>query len=130
MTVQQITPFLHVPNMEAALDFFCRTLPFEVKFRHSNYAYLEMAGAGLRMLEEPTRRLTPDGKARVSVYIDVQDVDTLFAEIRTRLEQLPEGSWYPPQDQTWEQREFQVRMPDGDWMTVGQPMPPRGPHAT
>lgn len=111
--------------MEAALEFFCRTLPFEVKVRHSNYAYVEFAGAGLRMLEEPTRRLIPDGKARVTVYIDIDDVDGLFAKLRPHLERLPEGTWYPPQDQTWEQREFQVRMPDGDWMTIGQPMTPQ-----
>lgn len=125
MTVRQITPFLHVPDMDAALEFFCRTLPFELKVRHSNYAYIELAGAGLRMLEEPARRLTPDGKARVTLYVDVKDVDALFADLRPRLEKLPEGSWYPPQEQTWDQREFQVRLPDGDWMTVGQPSHPQ-----
>jgi hypothetical protein len=31
--IYQITPFLHVPDLDAALSFFCETLTFEVKFR-------------------------------------------------------------------------------------------------
>jgi hypothetical protein len=47
--VHQITPFLHVPDLAAALAFFCETLPSALKFRHSNYAYIELEGCGLRV---------------------------------------------------------------------------------
>lgn len=118
--VHQITPFLHVPDLKRSLEFFCETLPFVLRFQESNYAYVEFGGAGLRLLEEPARSLTPDGKVRVSVYVDVENVDELFAQLKSRLEQLPGERVQPVKIMPWRQKEFQVRLPDGDWMTFGQ----------
>ena len=118
--VHQITPFLHVPDMKEALAFFCETLSFVLRFQHSNYAYVEFGGAGLRLLEEPCRSLTPDGKARVSVYVDVDNVDELFAQLKPKLEKLPSERVESVKVMPWRQKEFQVRLPDGDWMTFGQ----------
>ena len=118
--VRQITPFLHVPNMKNALAFFCETLRFVLRFQDSNYAYIELGGAGLRLLEEPTRALKPDGKARVSVYIDVEGVEDLYAQLREQLEKLPREQVEPVVIQPWGQKEFQVRLPDGDWLTFGE----------
>jgi hypothetical protein len=120
--VHQITPFLHVLDMESALKFFCETLRFEAKYRESNYAYVELGGCGLRILEEPHRRLTADGKARVSVYIDVSNIDDLHTQLRESLVKLPLRDVEPLENKPWKQREFQVRMPDGDWLTFGQPV--------
>lgn len=117
--IYQITPFLHVPNLEEALGFFCGVLSFELRVRHSNYAYVELAGCGLRLLEEPARRLQVDGKARVTVYIDVADVDALYAQLNPALAELPPGRLEPLKNMPWGQREFQVRMPDGDWLNFG-----------
>lgn len=125
MIVHRITPFLHVPDLEAALAFFCDTLGFERTYRESDYAYIELEGCGLRLLEEPTRRLTADGKARVAVYIDVSDVDALHARLAPALAGLPADRVEPLMDKPWRQREFQVRMPDGDWLDFGAPM--KGP---
>jgi catechol 2,3-dioxygenase-like lactoylglutathione lyase family enzyme len=119
--VKQITPFLHVPDMNAALGFFCETLPFTLKYRESNYAYIVFGNAAVRLLEEPGRGLTPDGKARVSMYIDVSSVDELHAQLRERLDKLPPDRVEPVMNKPWGQREFQVRLPDGDWLTFGQP---------
>lgn len=118
----QITPFLHVPELDAALSFFCETLPFEVKYRERDYAYIELAGCGLRLLEEGGRVLNPEGKARVTVYVDVDDVDKLYAQLRPALEKLPPERVEKVSDREWKQREFQVRLPDGDWLTFGQPI--------
>jgi hypothetical protein len=118
--IQQITPFLHVPDLDSALAFLCGTLRFETKLREGNYAYLELDGCGLRILEERLRKLTVDGKARVSVYIDVSNVDELHAQLRDKLDKLPPESVEPLANKSWKQREFQVRLPDGDWLTFGQ----------
>lgn len=117
--IYQITPFLHVPDLQQALAFFCDLLSFELKFQEGGYAYIELAGCGLRLLEEPSRRLTFDGKARVAVYIDVSDIDALHAELVPALATLPQDRVEPLMDKSWRQREFQVRMPDGDWLTFG-----------
>lgn len=118
-SIHQITPFLHVPDLQQALAFFCDVLTFELKYREGNYAYIELAGCGLRMLEEPGRRLTTDGKARVAVYIDVADIDALHARLASALAALPPDRVEPLMDKPWHQREFQVRMPDGDWLNFG-----------
>lgn len=117
--VHQITPFLHVPDLEQALAFFCGRLGFELGHRESNYAYLALAGCGLRLLEEPSRVPPAEGPARVSVYIDVADIDAFYDDLRPSLAALPSAWVQPLVDQPWGQREFQVRMPDGDWLTFG-----------
>ncbi len=118
--VHQITPMLHVPNLEDALRLLCETLTFVVKYREPGYAYLELQGAGLRLLEEPGRATPPDGKARMTVYVDVSDVDRFYEMIRLKLGQLPKEMVDTPRDKPWRQREFMVRLPDGDWMAFGQ----------
>jgi len=120
--IYQITPFLHVPDMSEALSFFCDTLTFELKHRESNYAYLELGGCGLRLLEEPTRKLTPDGKARVAMCIDVADIDALHAKLSPALAMLPSDRVEPLKNMPYRQREFQVRMPDGDWLNFTAPV--------
>ena len=117
--IHQITPFVHVPDLQEALAFFCDLLGFELRYRESNYAYVELAGCGLRMLEETARRLTADGKARVAVYVDVSDIDALHDELGPALASLPLERVEPLMNKPWHQREFQVRMPDGDWLTFG-----------
>jgi hypothetical protein len=122
--IRQITPFLHVPELPQALHLLCDVLTFAVKYREPGYAYLELEDSGLRVLEEPGRALTPDGKARMSVYVDVSDVDGLYDRLRPHLDRLPEGTVEPPRDKPWRQREFMVRLPDGDWIAFGEAVPP------
>jgi catechol 2,3-dioxygenase-like lactoylglutathione lyase family enzyme len=119
--IRQVTPFLHVPDLEAALALFCGVLGFVLRFREADYAYVELEGCGLRMLEEPGR--LRDSKARVTVYVDVADVDALHARLAPALATLPPECVEPLTDQPWRQREFQVRLPDGDWLTFGAARP-------
>ena len=46
----QVTPFMHVPDIEAALAFMTQVLGFGVDPREAGYAYVSREGAGLRML--------------------------------------------------------------------------------
>lgn len=117
---------LHVPDLTQALDLLTRVLRFKVLFRMDNYAFLDNSGAGLRILEECGRPApAPGEKTRVTVYIDVSDVDALYSELLPELMTLPKGDVQAPRDQSWNQREFQVRLPDGQWLTYGQPIKPR-----
>jgi catechol 2,3-dioxygenase-like lactoylglutathione lyase family enzyme len=119
----QVTPFLHVPDLAAALDMLVNVLQFEVRYREENYAYLVWGPAALRVLEEPGRaRAVPGRDARMTVYIDVQGVDALFEELRPRLEALPSEDWVAPGDKSYGQRELHVRLPDGHWVAFGEPV--------
>ena len=119
--LHQATHFLHVPDMEAALDFLTRVLRFEVRYRHANYAYLEWRPIGLRVLEERSRvRAVPGVDARMTLYVDVEDVDELFNELKPGLETLAASDVVGPEDHWYGQRELHVRLPDGHWVAFGQ----------
>jgi catechol 2,3-dioxygenase-like lactoylglutathione lyase family enzyme len=118
----QATPFLHVPDLPRALDWFTRVLRFEIRYRAQGYAYLEREGAAIRVLEEPDRALPAGDRLRITVYIDVRDVDALHTELRSELATLPSEDVHGPTDEPWGQRELHVRLPDGQWLAFGQPI--------
>jgi hypothetical protein len=46
----------------------------------------------------------------------------LYAELLPELSTLPPEDVREPADKTWNQREFLVRLPDGQWLAFGQPV--------
>jgi enamine deaminase RidA (YjgF/YER057c/UK114 family)/catechol 2,3-dioxygenase-like lactoylglutathione lyase family enzyme len=116
----QITPFMHVGNIERAIDFFTKTLGFEVLLRVADYAYLHRETVGFRLLEQTGVDEAPPGNRRFAYYIDVRDVDRLHAELRPKLDGLPKGDVHGPVDQGYGQRELMVLAPDGNLIVFGQ----------
>jgi len=115
----QITPFMHVADLERALSFFTETLGFKVLFRMDNYAYLHRETVGFRLLEEETPDGAPPGNRRFAYYIDVHDVDRLYAELKPKLDALPKGDVHGPADKHYGQRELLVLAPDGNLIAFG-----------
>jgi catechol 2,3-dioxygenase-like lactoylglutathione lyase family enzyme len=111
---------MHVPDIEAALQFFAYTLGFEVLLRMGNYAYLEREGVGFRMLENIGNDGAPPGNRRFAYYIDVRDVDALYQELKPRLDELPKADVHGPADKPYGQRELLVLAPDGNLIAFGQ----------
>ena len=121
--IVHVTPFLRVPDLGVALDFFTRVLGFAVPFQMENYAYLALDTAGLRLLAESDVTPVTREQAHTTVYIDVRDVDSLYADLQSRLATLPAEDVQAPVNQRWRMRELSVRMPDGNWLTFGQGLP-------
>lgn len=118
----QITPFMHVPDLDTALDFFCDMLGFAVLFRQPGYAYVEREGCGVRLLQRDENDGSPTGSRRFAHYIDVRDVDALYQELKPKLDTLPPGDVFGPIDQPYGQRELLILAPDGDLLAFGQPV--------
>ena len=116
----QITPFMHVDNLDRAVTFFTSILGFETRFRATDYAYVHRETAGLRILERRGADGAPPGNRRFSYYIDVRDVDQLYAELKPKLDTLPQGDVFGPVDQSYGQRELLVLAPDGNLLAFGQ----------
>ena len=116
----QITPIMHVAELEPALAFLTETLGFTVFVNGGGYAYLEREGAGLRILQsgDPTERGQPHGG--FAYYIDVRSLDTVLEQMGAKLEQLPTGAVKGPVDQPYGQRELMIRAPDGNLIVFGQ----------
>jgi catechol 2,3-dioxygenase-like lactoylglutathione lyase family enzyme len=116
----QVTPFMHVENLEKAVAFFTDILGFQLGFRVDNYAYLRREAVAFRLLEACGPEAPPPGNRRYAYYIDVRDVDALHAELKPKLDTLPPGDVAGPLDQPYEQREFTVLAPDGNLIAFGQ----------
>ena len=116
----QITPFMHVPDIDSAVAFFEQVLGFRASFRSEGYAYIEREGAGIRMLQNQGSDGAPPGNRRFAYYVDVRDVDALYAELKPKLDALPKGDVHGPADKPYRQRELLVVAPDGNLIAFGQ----------
>ncbi len=115
----QVTPFMIVENLESALDFFVGILDFEVQLRFSDYAYVQRETAGFRIWQQTGKDAAPPGTRRFAYYIDVHDVDRLYAELKPKLDTLPLGDVHGPADKHYGQRELLLLAPDGNLLAFG-----------
>lgn len=116
----QITPFMHVPDLEKALTFFNEVLGFKTLVRNGDYAYVHRETAGVRIMQNNAEDGAPPGNRRFAYYIDVRDVDALYAELKPKLDGLPKGDVHGPADKSYGQRELLVLAPDGNVLAFGQ----------
>lgn len=115
----QVTPFMHVPDIEAAVRFFEDILGFKTLYRQGDYAYLHRETAGFRILQNRGDDGAPPGNRRFSYYIDVRDVDALYAALKPKLDTLPAKDVHGPADKPYMQRELLVLAPDGNLIAFG-----------
>src|ERR1039457_6175507 len=115
----QVTPFMHVDDLDRALAFFTGILGFETRFRAADYAYVHRETAGFRILQQTGPDGAPPGNRRFAYYIDVHDVDQLYEELKARLDTLPKGDVHGPMDKEYGQRELLVLAPDGNLIAFG-----------
>jgi catechol 2,3-dioxygenase-like lactoylglutathione lyase family enzyme len=119
--LRYITPFMRVTSADAAVAFFTDTLGFTVSIRAGNYAFVYRDDVAFRIIEDAP--LPPRGEGRCMSYIDVDDVEALYAELKPKLDLLPPGYVTPICDQEYGQREFAVIGPDGDLIGFGSSIP-------
>jgi len=120
----QVTPFMLVPDLGAALDFMTSVLGFGVEVRMRDYAYVSREGAGLRILEAGPGNPFQPGTRRFAYYFDCRDVDALYSELKPKLDGLPSGDVHGPADKPYNQRELLVLAPDGNLIAYGQAIRP------
>ena len=116
----RITPFMMVDDIERALAFFNDILGFKTYFRSGIYAYVQRETAAFRILQQTGPEGAPPGNRRFAYYIDVEDVDGLYAELKPKLDTLPKGDVHGPADKEYHQRELLVLAPDGNLIAFGQ----------
>lgn len=115
----QVTPFIHVPDIDAAIAFFVDLLGFRVCVRMEDYAYLHRETVGIRLLRNHGDDGAPPGNRRFAYYVDVRDVDALHAELKPKLDQLPQGDVHGPAEKPYGQRELAIVAPDGNLIVFG-----------
>jgi catechol 2,3-dioxygenase-like lactoylglutathione lyase family enzyme len=118
----QATPVLYVRSIEEALALFVGTLGFTAEYQMDGYAYVVRDGAAIRILQVRDAHQFDPGKERYGCYIDVGDIDTLYEELKERLEMLPVGHVGGPEDRPYGQRELVVLAPDGQFIAFASPV--------
>jgi len=116
---RQITPFMHVPDIEAAIAFFEDVLGFKLYLRMDDYAYLHRETVGMRLMQNQGEDGAPPGNRRFAYYVDVEDVDALYAELKPKLDLLPAGDVHGPADKHYGQRELLLLAPNGNLIAFG-----------
>ena len=116
----QVTPFLHVPDVDEAVRFFTEALGFQAQFHVHDYAYVHRETVGFRlMLVDPKYPREPL-YGGFTYYIDVRDVDAVLAEIEPKLKAWPGMTIQGPVNQSYGQREIMLKAPDGRLLVYGQ----------
>ena len=118
--IQQVTPFMLIPDIEAGLAFMTDVLGFRVDFRSGDYAYVRREGAGIRIMQSRPGNPFQPGTRRFAYYFDCRDVDALHAELKPKLDSLPPRDVHGPADKPYGQRELLVLAPDGNLIAFGQ----------
>jgi catechol 2,3-dioxygenase-like lactoylglutathione lyase family enzyme len=121
----QVTPFMIVEDLEKALAFFVDLLDFEIQLRAYDYAYAQRETAGFRIWQQTGKDAAPPGTRRFAYYIDVKDVDRLYAELKPKLDLLPQGDVHGPADKAYGQRELILLAPDGNLLAFGHALDKR-----
>ena len=118
---KQAIPVLHVTDSTAAEDFYCNRLGFRKGFAYRPhetradpcYMGLTRDDAWLHLSS-----FSGDGVSGGCVYMVVDDVDGLHAELRQRSVRID----LEPTNQTWGNREMYVRDPDGNSIRFSHPL--------
>lgn len=121
---RQITPFLHVPDLEAALAWFA-LIGFSPRTKMDHYAYVARDSVGVRLMRstEEDGTMFPPHRG-FAYYVDCDDVDAIARECLPRL--MAAGvKTIGPVDQHYNQREFIIEAPDGNMFVFGQKMAAR-----
>ena len=116
----QITPFVPCTSLQTQIAFYRDVLGFSVGFEADNYAFLKRDGAAVRLVEVSKDVDLHHPERQQSFYIDVQNLDGLYASLEPALSQLPDGRVRAPFDQDYGQREFHVIDEDCTLIFFGQ----------
>ena len=115
----QVTPFMHVDDLDRALAFFTEILGFKTLHHFSDYAYIHRETVGFRIMKNKGTDGAPPGNRRFAYYIDVQNVDDLYTELKPKLDTLPKTDVHGPADKPYGQRELLILAPDGNLIAFG-----------
>lgn len=120
MGVVGVIPVMRVTDLDAALRFYVDVLGFAESFRFGEppaYAGVNAGGHELHI------NLEREHAGRGEFYLAVDDgIDELYARVQERGATID----IELKDQPYGMRDFSVRDPDGNFLTLGQTLPESG----
>lgn len=120
MRMHQITPFVPCSSLDRQIAFYRDYLGFIVGFQAENYAFMRRDDIAIRLIEVHAGVDLSHPEREGSFYIDVQDIDALYADLEPKLRMLPKERVRAPFDQDYGQREFHVADEDCTLIFFGE----------
>lgn len=111
---------LAVRDLAVSTRFYMEVLGFQRDFGDGSDGWSFLSRDNFRVMLGECRDALPAsdlGDHSWYVYLTVEDVDGLYAEVRGGAEILS-----PPASKPWGLREFVIRTPDGHRIVFGQPL--------
>ena len=100
--------------MDKSVAFYTEYLGFEALDHDADFAHLRRDSVSIK--------LQPQHEGEVTCYIDVEDIDAVYEELKEKLETLPFGRVRAPFDQAYGMREFHVMDLDHLLIFFGEPI--------
>lgn len=120
MHLKQITPFVPCTFLPKQLAFYRDVLGFKVGFEAEGYAFIHRDSVAIRLVEVSRDVDLSHPEREGSFYIDVEDIDALFAALKPQLDTLDPTRVRAPFNQDYGQREFHVADEDCTLIFFGQ----------
>ncbi|HEY0141104.1 MAG TPA: VOC family protein [Thermoanaerobaculia bacterium] len=117
--MKKVVPMLHVPDVRAAAAWY-EGIGFTVEATHSDgdeMSWALLTFGETELMFNAGGRLSDADRREVDLYVHVDDVDALYAQLKERVEIVVELC-----DAVYGMREFIIRDLNRFWMTFGQAM--------
>ena len=116
-TAKNLSPVLPVADMSRAIAFYREVFGFSAVVESTHYTAMTRGGASLHLTKAPSEELLTALQGKVSVYLEVEDIASLWAHVATfkgryRMQDLFERDY--------DMREFHIVDPDGCLIMVGE----------
>lgn len=115
MPLKKAIPVLAALDVPRLVNFYTSQLGFKSGWLDENYGIVKRDDIVIHFWH-CNNKIFPQN---TSCYIDVEDIDLLYEEMKSAGVVHPNG---PLANQPWGQREFAILDPDGNMIKFGQPI--------
>jgi len=114
-TLSRIAPEIPVSDLQAAIDYYCQKLGFDLAMEmvSAGYAIVERDGIAIHLFEEDAKPCVS-----VGVHIFTHDLEELHAELRSRGATICQNIARKP----WGNRDFRVNDCAGNMLKFTEPV--------
>jgi hypothetical protein len=117
-TLQAATPMIHVADVRATVGWY-QAIGFTVVETYDNggdgLSFAILSAGATRIMFNQGGRPSAERRREVDLYVDVDDVDELFASLKDRVEVVE-----APHDTHYGMRELIIRDLNRFWITFGK----------
>lgn len=121
--IRAATPMIQVSDVRATATWY-ESIGFSVLDTYGDGAgglsFAILSAGATRIMFNQGGRPSAERRREVDLYVDVDDVDELFALLQDRVEVVE-----APHDTDYQMREFIIRDPNRFWITFGKDLPTR-----